>query len=211
MKQVLTAFGLIAFFASSITPAAAADTLRRLDYSVRIVSGNHVTTGNLAIDYVENRGDGAVTVDLSEQLNGSDPQTVRALIEADGTIISDVTELTQSALALLPIVALESENLGGVDPGDAWNRTTAIPGGHATTHFSATDHDRNGTLKLLFDRTLLLDNRAHSAWHGNVSYDTNAFMPREINLTGSAREANAEQPHTMAMSLRLANDTYAKR
>jgi len=200
----LTALGAALLFAS-VAPAAA-DPLRHLDYRVSLRGEGAPRSGTVHLDLIATRGEGAVVVDVAEEIRDADAGAVRVDINRSGGIATlGAQVLSHSELALLGILALESENMNGVDVGDQWQRRTSIPGGRCSSTFKVTRNDGRGHVGIAVTRTLDFSGSEHSSWRGNVEYDTNAFVPISIAFNGTVRA------HPVSVNLRLVTDTFADR
>lgn len=196
-----------------IAEAPPAAPLRHLDYAIDVGADGQPHSGQLHVDFIATHGEGAVTVDIAEELRDGDDRTIRADIGRDGAIstVLDAT-LSDAELVLLGAFSLEAENINGVDVGDAWQRETAIPGGHASTHYSVAKNDGQGHVVLKVTRRLQFANGEQSSWNGNVEYDANSFVPTAVAFNGnvSAGDEDTSHPHHVSLTLKLQNDTFNK-
>lgn len=187
--------------------AAPAASLRHVDYRLAFGLDGAPTSGMVRLDFVLAHGEGAVTVDLADD----DAAPVRAKIDRSGAIdtIRDQT-LSNADLTLLNVIALETENLNGVEVGDQWSRTTRIPGGRATTHYKVTRNDDRGHVSLVVAWTVQCSDGAFSTWRGTVEYDANRFVPTAIAITGRLRALDAPdaRSHAVTVSMKLVSDTF---
>jgi hypothetical protein len=184
--------------------------MRHVDYRLA-ASGldGDPTSGMVRLDFVAAHGGGAVTVDVADD----DAIPVRARIDTGGHIETVLDQMLSDAdLALLNTVALESENLNGVEVGDQWMRTTRIPGGRATMQYKVTRNDDRGHVSLAVARTVFTADGDVSTWHGNVDYDANSFVPTSIALSGQVRSADEQdaRPHDVSVSMKLVNDSFTR-
>jgi hypothetical protein len=190
--------------------AAPAAPLRHVDYRVAFGLEGRPANGTIRLDFVSAHGEGAVTVDVADD----DAVPVRAKIDRHGHIetVLDQT-LSDADLALLAAVALEVENLNGVDIGDQWQRTTRIPGGRSTVHYKVTGNDARGRVNLSVARTTICDNGETATWRGNVQYDANSFVPLAITLTGRVHTLDDPDARSRAVSvsLKLLHDSFSHR
>jgi hypothetical protein len=190
------------------THVAPAASMRHVDYRLSSGLDGGPGSGTVRLDFVAAHGGGAVTVDVADD----DAVPVRAKIDRSGHIetVLDQT-LSEADLALLNTVALETENLNGVEVGDQWMRTTRIPGGRATMQYKVTRNDDRGHVALAVARTVDADGDV-STWRGTVEYDANSFVPTAIALTGRVHSSDDPdaRPRALSVSMKLVNDTFAR-
>ena len=106
-------------------------------------------------------------------------------------------------------MALESENMFGVDVGDVWSRETSVPGGgRATTRFRVTKNDGRGHVALAITRSITFAGGDQASWHGTADYDANTFVPTAIALTGTSFDDGRR--HAFSLNLRLVDDSFSK-
>ena len=190
--------------------AAPAEPLRHVDYRVAFGLDGRPTNGTIRLEFVSAHGEGAVTVDVADD----DAVPVRARIDRQGHIATVLDQtLSDVDLALLGAVALEAENLNGVDVGDQWQRTTRIPGGRSTAHYKVTGNDSRGRVNLSVARTTTCDNGESATWRGTIEYDANAFVPTAIALTGRVHTFDDPEAKSRAVSvsLKLLRDSFSHR
>ena len=192
------------------TAAAPAEGLRHVDYHVAFGLNGRPANGTIRLDFVSAHGEGAVTVDVADD----EAVPVRARIDRQGHIATVLDQtLSDADLALLAAVALETENLNGVEVGDQWQRTTRIPGGRSTVHYKVTGNDSRGRVNLSVARTTVCDNGETSTWRGTVTYDADSFVPIAVTLTG--RVHTLDDPGTrsraVSVSLKLLHDSFSHR
>lgn len=190
--------------------AAPAESLRHVDYRVAFGLDGKPANGTIRLDFVSAHGEGAVTVDVADD----DAVPVRARIDRQGHIATVLDQtLSDADLALLAAVALEAENLNGVDIGDQWQRTTRIPGGRSTVHYKVTGNDARGHVNLSVARTTVCEDGETATWRGTIAYDTNSFVPVAVALTGRVHTPDDPDAHSRAVSvnLKLLHDTFAHR
>lgn len=189
--------------------AAPAEPLRHLEYRVSFGIDGPPRVGSVQLDLVSTGGDGAVTVDVSEVIHNGDDRIVRVDIDRGGTLRTVLNDtLSSPQHALLAILALESENMHGVDLGDNWTRETGVPGGRASTRFRVTKNDGRGHVALAITCTIEFASGDQTSWRGTANYDTNTFVPTAIVLTGSSVDDGRR--HTFSLNLRLVEDTFSK-
>jgi hypothetical protein len=197
--------------AASLVPAGA-DPLRHLDYRVSLSGDGAARTGTLHLDVIASRGEGAVVVDVMEELRDADASPIRVDINRGGGVATGGDQpLTDSELALVTVMALESENMNGVEVGDQWTRVTGVPRGRCTTTFKVMKNDSAGHIGIALSRTLQFADGQMSSWHGNVEYDANTFVPTAITFTGMVSAFDDAHPglHQVSLTLRLLQDTFA--
>jgi hypothetical protein len=206
--------GLFAAIAATLvlgsTLASPAASMRHVDYRLA-ASGldGEPTSGIVRLDFVSALGGGAVTVDVADD----DAVPVRARIDTSGHIETVLDQMLSDAdLALLNTVALESENLNGVEVGDQWMRTTRIPGGRATMQSKVARNDDRGHVSLAVSRTVYTAAGDVSTWRGTVEYDANSFVPTEIALTGRIRAGDEPdaRAHEATVNMKLMNDSFTR-
>jgi hypothetical protein len=203
-KTGLALLGAALVFAS-IAPVSA-DPLRHLDYRVNLSGQGAPRSGTVHLDLIATRGEGAVVVEVAEEIRDADAGAVRVDINRSGGIATRSDQiLSHSELALLGILALESENLNGVDVGGRWQRSTRVPGGRCSSTFKITRNDGQGHVRIAVTRSIDFADGEHSSWRGNVEYDANAFVPTSIAFTGTVGA------HPISVNLRLVTDTFADR
>jgi hypothetical protein len=192
---------------SAPTPASA---MRHVNYRLAIGHDGAPSSGMVRLDFVASHGEGAVTVDIADD----DAIPVRARIDRSGHIETILHEnLSDPDLALLNSVALEMENLNGVEVGDRWSRFTRVPGGRATTQYQVNRNDDRGHIGMAVSRTVEFADGEISSWRGNVEYDANAFVPTAISFSGRIHNADdpAARPHAVTVSMKLVSDSFAHR
>lgn len=190
---------------SGPSPAAA---MRHVNYRLAFGLDGTPSSGTVRLDFVAAHGEGAVTVDVADD----DAIPVHAKIDRSGHIETTFGEnLSDPDLALLNSVALESENLNGVEVGDTWSRFTRIPGGRATTQYKVTRNDDRGHIAMAVSRTVQCADGEVSTWRGSVEYDADAFVPMAIALTGRVRNADEgdTRSHAVTVSMKLVSDSFA--
>ena len=208
LQAAVLIVGVLLF--ASLVPASA-DPLRHLDYRVNLSGEGAPRTGTVHLDMIASRGEGAVVVDVAEEMRDSDASPIRVGINRGGGIATDSDQLlSDSELALVTVMALESENMNGVDVGDQWTRQTGVPGGRCTTAFKVTKNDGQGHIGVAMTRTLHFAGGQQATWHGTVDYDANTFVPTAITFTGvmsSFDDAHAGL-HQVSLRLRLLQDSF---
>lgn len=190
---------------ASPTPAA---SMRHVSYRLAFGLDGAPSSGLVRLDFIAAHGGGAVTVDVADD----DAIPVRAKIDPSGHIETVFDQnLSDPDLALLNSVALESENLNGVEAGDRWLRFTRIPGGRATTQYKVTRNDDRGHISMAVSRNVQCADGEVSTWRGSVEYDANAFVPTAIALSGRVHNTDDPdaRPHAVSVSMKLVSDTFA--
>jgi len=191
-------------------PAAAGDDVsgRHLEYVA--VAGVHGVPTHVTIDLdigLTEAGHVA-RVDIDEHVRDEDLGVEEVAIDSDGTVSGASPELTFEEETLLDLLALQFENMSGADPGDHWDRSGDLNAGSAETHFIVRHRDDGGMLDLDVARTMEFTDGSRGAWHGDVTYDSSAVVPRAVVLRGEVVDADAGTRRPLQLSARLVGDSF---
>ena len=194
------------------THAAPADSLRHIEYAVTLAIDGKPLKATVKADITAMTSDGGASVELVEAATDRDASPLRTDIDRFGAISTPASAaLSQEEIAVLNFLALESENIAGLEKGNEWSRDTVLPGGHESTKYSVVQTDNDRHVQLQVTRTLAFDGGASSSWHGRVDYDAHAIVPTSIVLAGRVREVAADQSlrtHDISLTIKLASDSF---
>jgi hypothetical protein len=192
-----------------LTAAADSDvgSGRHLRYvaMARIDGGLAPVTIDLQIGLTEREH--VARVKIAERRDDTEFAREEVAIDGDGTISGADEALTFEEETLLDLVALQFENLTGVDAGDHWDRSGDLRVGSHETHFSVSGL-RGSEVDLAVSRTMEFPDGSRGAWHGNVSYDAAAVVPRTIAIRGAVVDENAGLFRPLQLTARLVGDSF---
>lgn len=151
---------------------------------------------------------GVARVDIDEHARDEEFGHEDVAIDREGTVSGADAGLTFEEETLLDLIALQFENMTGVDPGDHWDRTGDLRLGSHETHFLVRGRADGGIVDLVIARTMEFPDGSRGAWHGNVSYDSAAVVPRSIAITGEVVDKNSDARRPLQLSARLVGDSF---
>jgi len=146
-------------------------------------------------------------VEIAERRDDDEFARESVAIDRDGTVSGADEALTFEEETLLDLVALQFENMTGVDAGDHWDRTGDLHDGSHHTHFVVRKTD-GPLVDLAVSRTIEFPDGSRGAWHGSVRYDSSAVVPRMIAITGAVVDEADGTRHPLQLSARLVGDSF---
>jgi len=189
----------------------AADPLREVQYAVVATADGIPHRTLVRVDFVGGSANSAMRVAVDENDGASEVPQPSVAIEHSGRVaIGDTEGLTDAEEAICYFMALESEDLTGVDRGDTWERSGPVPGGHQTTHFQVTNVGADGYVELALSRHITRHDGSIAVWNGEMIYDAHAVVPTSIALRGRITTADGNE-HDMTLAIKLAADTFDHR
>jgi hypothetical protein len=146
-------------------------------------------------------------VEIAERRNDEEFARESVAIDREGTISGADESLTFEEETLLNLIALQFEHMDGVDPGDHWDRTGDLHEGSHHTHY-VVRKTQGPLIDLAVSRTIDFPDGARGSWHGNVTYDSAAVVPRTIAITGSIVDHADGTRRPLQLSARLVGDSF---
>jgi len=175
---------------------------RQLHYIGTRTAGDERAPVAIDLDIGRADSDEVTWILIDEHVGNRDLGPVHATLDKNGALAIDAARMTVEEQTVLELVALQFEDVDGVDAGDNWDRRAALQGGMRTTHFlvrSASD----GLIQFEVTRTLSLG--AGGELRGSMSYNSKIAAPTELEFSGSLSGAS------LAFSMRLAGDSFQPR
>lgn len=188
-------------------PVTADEASRQLHYVGTTQIGGQSNPMTIDVD-VSSLGRYSMSrVDVDEHIGNEDLGPLAVMLGRSGVVEDAATQpLTFEEETIVDMLALQFEDLGGVDPGDNWDRVGEL-------HF-ATNHTHylvrravDGIMDFDVARTIDFSNGAHGSWRGSMRYNATSVVPTAISIAGELiDDAGAER--TLRMSARLAGDSF---
>jgi hypothetical protein len=194
-------------------PSRSDHALRALEYTVTERVDGHRIGATVSVAITNMTADRGFGVDVREEVANGDTADTHVNVDRYGSITARRGEpLTREEQAVLYFLSLSSQNLTGMDKGDAWKANGTVPDGHHETHYTVLRSLSNGRIDLAVTRSIWLDSGETSSWRGAVVYDYQAIMPVSISLNGRIRSRGEAALHTsdVAIEMRLRADTFQK-
>jgi hypothetical protein len=201
-----SALVLFACSALLFPPAARADesAMRHLRYAATARFGGESVAAVIDLDIAAIDGDRSERVVIRESTRDADFGRSIVTIDRSGDVTGATRDLTFEEETLLDLLALEFENMAGVDPGDHWDRSGDLRVGRHETHFLVRGRNDNGTIDLDVVRTMDLDDGRSGGWQGTVRYDPASVVPTLVALDGKIDD------RPVALHARLTGDTFRR-
>jgi len=174
---------------------------RQLHYAGVRTIGDERAPVALDIDIGRADSDEVTWIVVDERVGQRDLGIVHVTLDRSGALGSNVAKLTVEEQTVLEMIALQFEDVDGVDPGDNWVRTADFGEGTRQTHFlvrSAAD----GMIRFEITRSL---GGFEGALRGAMSYDAKIAAPTELELNGNVPNG------FLGFSLRLSGDSFQPR
>ena len=196
--RIVTVF-LASLLVAAPAAAAADAPLRHVEYTVTTQVDGRASTLRLALDLVGTTADRGVRLEISEP---DDDAPVRVDVDRHGAAyVESDGALSREASLLCYFFALGSQNMTGLDRGDAWSASDA--------RFRVMRKPADGRLDIAFTRWLDGDDEEHADYHGRLLYDAFKVVPLGFDATGQVRsdEDGVARTHDVRLVVRLIRDS----
>lgn len=190
MKRALTLLALISLFPSAV--AAQPPFGRQLHYAGTKTEGADAIPVSIDVDIGRLDSDRETWIVIDERLGSKDLGPSHVTLNGSG-VVGTRGVLTFEEETVLDMVALQFEDVDGVDPGDHWDRTSAA--GSHQTHYLVRSKNEN---VIDFDIARTLDDPSRGSWHGTMRYNAKTAAPTDIEISGDR----------LGFSVRLVRDSF---
>lgn len=192
MKRVLAVLALVSLFPS---PAAAHPPFgRQLHYAGTKSIGNDAVPVTIDIDIGRLDSDKETWIVIDEHLGNRDLGITHVTLDASGVVERRAEALTFEEATVLDMVALQFEDVDGVDAGDHWDRSGWS--GARQTHYLVR-HVGDGVIDFSIERSVDAASGGGRV-SGAMRYDARTAAPTAIELAGDR----------LAFSVRLVGDSF---
>jgi len=205
---------LLMVAALALSPLAAsadadgdADAGRHLRYVAMARVHGHLAPVTIDLQIGATQHENVARVVIAERRDDEEFARQSVAIDRDGTVSGADESLTFEEETLLDLLALQFENMTGVDPGDHWDRSGDLHEGTHVTHFLVRN-TQGSMVDLAVSRTIEFPDGARGAWHGTVNYDASAVVPRTVSIRGEYVEAQTGTHRPLQLSARLVGDSF---
>jgi hypothetical protein len=183
---------------------------RTLEYTVLATSSGSARRATVTIDFLGGSAERVMNVDVNEVGDEGAQRDAEVGIEPSGALLADSTpSLTSEEEAICSLMALESEDMAGVDVGDHWERQGPVPGGRNHTRFAVLGMTDDGLVRIAVTRDLVRDDGSVARWNGTLLYDADSSVPSTITLNGNvSSDDDLTGGRDVAMTIRLVHDTF---
>lgn len=180
-------------------PSFAMDSSRQLHYIGTTQIGGQTTPMSIDIEVSSLDRYATSQVDIEERAGNRDLGPVHVMLGRSGILEGDMsTQLTFEEEALVDVLALQFEDLGGVDPGDTWDRNHI----HYVVRKSV-----DGVMDFDVARTIEFSDGSRGGWRGSMRYNATTVVPTSIAIAGELID-DVGSRKAIRMSARLAEDSF---
>jgi hypothetical protein len=196
---------------SPLVAAADSDTAgRHLRYVAMVGVDGQLAPITIDVHIGATQHEDVARVDIAERREDGEFARESVAIDRDGTVSGADESLTFEEETILDLLALQFEDLSGVDAGDHWDRTGDLHEGSARTHFVVRETD-GPLLELAVNRSIEFPDGSRGGWHGSVRYDTASAVPRTIAIAGAIGAETDGTPRPLSFSAHLVGDSFQHR
>jgi mRNA-degrading endonuclease toxin of MazEF toxin-antitoxin module len=193
-------------------PVRSDHALRALQYVVSERIDGQRIGATVSVEITNMTADRGFGVDIREERDGGSSDA-HVIVDQFGSIATPRGEwLTREEQAVLYFLSLSSQNLTGMDRGDAWKADGTLPNGHHETRYTVLRTLSGGRINLGVTRSIWMDNGETSSWRGDIVYDYQAIMPVSISLNGRVRLRGDDAVRTsdVVIQMQLRSDSFQK-
>lgn len=169
---------------------------RQLHYTGTRVAGDERAPVAIDLDIGRADNDEVTWIVIDEHVGNRNLGIAHATLNKNGALAVDASKLTFEEQTVLEMVALQFEDVDGVDPGDNWDRTAD---GSCTTHFLVRTASEG---RIEFEVTQKLARGSGGELRGAMSYNAKIAAPTDLDFSGSL----AGTP--LAFSMHLSGDSF---
>jgi len=202
---------LMVVAALSLSPLAAAadgdDPGRHLRYVAMARVDGRLAPVTIDLNVGVTQHENVARVEVAERRDDVEFARESVAIDRDGTVSGADESLTFEEETLLDLLALQFENLTGVDAGDHWERSGDLHVGSHITHF-VVRNAQGSTIDLAISRRIEFPDGSRGSWHGTVRYDASAVVPRAVAITGQIVDDESGTQRPLQLSARLIGDSF---
>jgi hypothetical protein len=201
---------LLMVAALSLSPLAAsadADAGRHLRYVAMARVDGKLAPVTIDLEIGLTQRESVARVTIAERRDDEEFARERVAIDRDGTVSGADAALTFEEETLLDLLALQFENMTGVDPGDHWDRSGDLHAGSHVTHYLVRK-TQGPLVDLAVSRTIDYADGRRGTWHGSVRYDASAVVPRTIAITGAITDDADGSRRPLQLSAHLVGDSF---
>jgi len=197
--------------ALSLSPLAAAadgdDAGRHLRYVAMARVDGRLAPVTIDLSVGVTQHENVARVEVSERHDELEFARESVAIDREGTVSGADESLTFEEETLLDLLALQFENMTGVDAGDHWDRTGDLHVGTHVTHFVVRKTE-GSMVDLAVSRRIEFPDGSHGSWHGTVRYDASAVVPRAVAIAGQIVDDENGTERPLQLSARLIGDSF---
>jgi hypothetical protein len=173
---------------------------RQLHYDGIRIAGTQRVPVHIDLDVGRLDDDRADWIVIDERLGERDLGPRHATLNKSGVVGGSPARLTLEEETLLESVALQFEDVDGVDPGDHWVRTGAAAGGMRITRFLVRSV-ADGVVAFDIARTVESSDGARAACRGVMTYNVRTAAPTSLQFEGERPDGAGLQATQFSMTL----------